>query len=108
MSVPGFLNIDHSLEIGHRFAGDLAVYHVRDCHFFLGTLFYNFIGPDAVDLVKMPFGLDLPVGATHRTLVFSRGIRIPLGNCRSPKYNCDVLHDGSIRCLTASLCFDRK
>src|SRR5210317_2532463 len=33
--------------------------------FFLGTLFYNFIGPDAVDLVKMPFGLDLPVGATH-------------------------------------------
>jgi len=33
--------------------------------FFLGTLFYNFIGPDATDLVKMPFGLDLPVGASH-------------------------------------------
>ena len=33
--------------------------------FFLGTLFYHFIGPEAVDLVKMPFGLDLPVGATH-------------------------------------------
>jgi ACR3 family arsenite transporter len=33
--------------------------------FFLGTVFYNFIGPDAVDLVKMPFGLDLPVGSTH-------------------------------------------
>ena len=33
--------------------------------FFLGTLFYGFIGPDAVDLVKMPFGLDLPLGATH-------------------------------------------
>jgi len=33
--------------------------------FFLGTLFYNFIGPDATDLVKMPFGLDLPVGAAH-------------------------------------------
>jgi ACR3 family arsenite transporter len=33
--------------------------------FFLGTLFYGFIGPDAVDLVKMPFGLDLPVGATY-------------------------------------------
>ena len=32
---------------------------------FLGTFFYGFIGPDAVDLVKMPFGLDLPVGATH-------------------------------------------
>jgi ACR3 family arsenite transporter len=33
--------------------------------FFLGTLFYGFIGPDTVDLVKMPFGLDLPVGAAH-------------------------------------------
>ena len=32
---------------------------------FLGTLFYKFIGPDAVDLVKMPFGLNLPVGAIH-------------------------------------------
>ncbi|HDY65996.1 MAG TPA: ACR3 family arsenite efflux transporter [Phycisphaerae bacterium] len=30
--------------------------------FFLGTLFYGFIGPDAVDLVKMPFGRDLAVG----------------------------------------------
>ncbi len=33
--------------------------------FFLGTLFYSFIGQDALDLVKMPFGLDLPVGATY-------------------------------------------
>jgi ACR3 family arsenite transporter len=33
--------------------------------FFLGTLFYSFIGPDAVDHVKMPFGLDLPLGATY-------------------------------------------
>jgi ACR3 family arsenite transporter len=33
--------------------------------FFLGTVFHAFIGPDAVDLVKMPFGLDLPIGATH-------------------------------------------
>ena len=33
--------------------------------FFLGTLFYGFIGPDAVDHVKMPFGLNLPTGATH-------------------------------------------
>jgi len=33
--------------------------------FFLGTLFYNFIGPDAVDHVKMPFGMDLPVGAAY-------------------------------------------
>ena len=33
--------------------------------FFLGTLFYGFIGPDAIDHVKMPFGLDLSVGATY-------------------------------------------
>ena len=33
--------------------------------FFLGTVFYGLIGPEAVDLVKMPFGLDLPVGATY-------------------------------------------
>lgn len=33
--------------------------------FFLGTVFYTLIGKDAVDLVKMPFGLDLPVGTTY-------------------------------------------
>ncbi len=33
--------------------------------FFLGTVFYALIGPDAVDHVKMPLGLDLAVGATH-------------------------------------------
>jgi ACR3 family arsenite transporter len=33
--------------------------------FFLGTLFLSFIGPEATDLVKMPFGLDLPVGAEY-------------------------------------------
>jgi ACR3 family arsenite transporter len=33
--------------------------------FFLGTLFLNFIGPEATDLVKLPFGLDLPEGATY-------------------------------------------
>lgn len=32
---------------------------------FLGFLFKGLIGAEAVDLVKMPFGLDLPVGATH-------------------------------------------
>lgn len=31
--------------------------------FFLGTLFLHFIGPEATDLVKLPFGLDLPEGA---------------------------------------------
>jgi ACR3 family arsenite transporter len=33
--------------------------------FFLGSLFLGFIGPEAVDYVKMPLGLDLPVGSTH-------------------------------------------
>ena len=45
---------------------------------FLGVLFYNFIGAEAVDLVKMPFGLDLPVGATHGagTVVLHEGIKM--------------------------------
>ena len=33
--------------------------------FFLGTLFKGFIPHEAVDLVKIPFGLDLPVGASY-------------------------------------------
>jgi arsenite transporter len=46
--------------------------------FFLGTLFLVFIGPDAVDLVKMPFGIDLPVGATYGvgTVVFEGGVKM--------------------------------
>ena len=32
---------------------------------FLGVLFRGFIGPDATDLVKMPFGLDLALGETY-------------------------------------------
>ena len=46
--------------------------------FFLGTLFYNFIGHEAVDLVKMPFGLDLPVGAKHGagTVVMADGTKM--------------------------------
>jgi len=46
--------------------------------FFLGTLFYGFIGPDAVDLVKMPFGLALPVGAQHGagTVVLQDGVKM--------------------------------
>ncbi len=45
---------------------------------FLGTLFRGFIGAEAVDLVKMPFGLDLPVGATHGagTVVMHEGIKM--------------------------------
>ncbi|MHC4076343.1 MAG: ACR3 family arsenite efflux transporter [Planctomycetota bacterium] len=33
--------------------------------FFLGSLFHGLIGPEATDLIKMPFGLDLPIGAMH-------------------------------------------
>ena len=32
---------------------------------FLGVVFRGLIGPDAVDYVKMPFGLNLDVGATY-------------------------------------------
>jgi arsenite transporter len=33
--------------------------------FFLGNVFLAFIGPEATDLVKLPFGLELPVGAEY-------------------------------------------
>ena len=46
--------------------------------FFLGTVFLHFIGPEAIDLVKMPLGLDLPVGATYGegTVVLVEGIKM--------------------------------
>jgi len=46
--------------------------------FFLGTVFYGMIGPDAVDLLKMPFGLDLPVGASYGvgTVIQVEGIKM--------------------------------
>jgi ACR3 family arsenite transporter len=46
--------------------------------FFLGILFRGFIGADAVDLVKMPFGLDLDVGAVHGSgvVVLQDGIKM--------------------------------
>jgi len=45
---------------------------------FLGVLFRGFIGADATDLVKMPFGLDLAVGATHGagTIVMHEGVKM--------------------------------
>ncbi len=45
---------------------------------FLGVLFRGFIGADATDLVKMPFGLDLAVGATHGagTVVLHEGVKM--------------------------------
>ena len=46
--------------------------------FFLGTVFYTLIGPNAVDLVKMPFGLDLAVGSRHGagTVVLAEGVKM--------------------------------
>ncbi|QTA79661.1 Arsenical pump membrane protein [Desulfonema limicola] len=46
--------------------------------FFLGFLLKSFIGPDAVDLVKLPFGLDLPVGAIHGAgvVVLQEGVKM--------------------------------
>jgi len=45
---------------------------------FLGVLFKGFIGSDAMDLVKMPFGLDLPLGSQYGagTVVLSNGIKM--------------------------------
>jgi len=60
---------------------------------FLGVLFRGLIGPDAVDLVKMPF-VDLPVGAVHGAgkVVLVDGVKmleIPLW--RSYFYGCILL-----------------
>jgi ACR3 family arsenite transporter len=45
---------------------------------FLGVLFRQFIGPEAVDLVKMPLGLDLTVGSTYGagTVVLHEGLKM--------------------------------
>lgn len=47
-------------------------------YFFLGFVFKSFIGADALDLVKIPFGLDLAVGATHGagTVVLHEGVKM--------------------------------
>jgi len=46
--------------------------------FFLGFLFLSFIGPEAVDHVKMPLGLDLPVGGTYGSgvVVLQDGVKM--------------------------------
>ncbi len=50
---------------------------------FLGVLFRGFFGEGALDFVKMPFGLDLPLGATYGagTVVLHEGakmLQVPL------------------------------
>jgi ACR3 family arsenite transporter len=46
--------------------------------FFLGTLFLGFIGPEATDLVKLPFGLDLAEGARYGAgkVVLQDGVKL--------------------------------
>jgi ACR3 family arsenite transporter len=46
--------------------------------FFLGGVFLSAIGPEAVDHVKLPLGLDLPVGAHHGAgqVVLVEGVRM--------------------------------
>ena len=46
--------------------------------FFLGFLLKGIIGADMMDVVKMPFGLDLPVGAEHGvgTVILQDGIKM--------------------------------
>lgn len=48
------------------------------CVFFLGFLLKGVIGETAVDLVKIPFGLDLTVGARHGagTVVMHEGLKM--------------------------------
>lgn len=45
---------------------------------FLGTLFHGLIGPDAVDYVQMPLGLNLSVGDSHGagTVVMHDGVKM--------------------------------
>jgi len=45
---------------------------------FLGALFRGLIGADAVDYVKMPFGLDLPLGSTYGAgkVVLLQGVKL--------------------------------
>lgn len=47
-------------------------------YLFLGVLFRRLIGAEATDFVKMPFGLDLALGATHGagTVVMHEGVKM--------------------------------
>jgi len=47
-------------------------------YLFLGILLQQFIGVDAVDLVKMPFGIDLPVGSHYGsgTVIMHEGVKM--------------------------------
>jgi ACR3 family arsenite transporter len=73
-------------------------------YLFLGILFRGFIGSEAIDLVKLPFGLDLMPGTTYGagTVVLHEGIKmleIPLW--RSYFAGCILL--GSAPCTAMVL-----
>jgi ACR3 family arsenite transporter len=46
--------------------------------FFLGYVFKGFIGAESMDLVKLPFGLDLPVGSAHGdgVVILKNGVKM--------------------------------
>jgi len=72
--------------------------------FFLGTLFLPFIGPEAVDYVKVPLGMNLDVGAQYGagTVVLQDGVKmleVPLW--RSYVAGCILL--GSAPCTAMVL-----
>lgn len=48
------------------------------CFVFLGMILHEFIGPEAMDLVKLPLGVDLPAGAEYGagTVVMVDGVRM--------------------------------
>ena len=63
-------------------------------YLFLGILFRGFIGPEEMDIVKMPFGLDLALGETYGSgkVVMHEGIKmlqVPLW--RSYLAGCSLL-----------------
>jgi ACR3 family arsenite transporter len=47
-------------------------------YFFLGLLFHQLIGPDQIDLLKIPFGVDLPEGSSYGagTVVLHEGTKM--------------------------------
>ncbi len=48
------------------------------CYTFLGLLFRQFTGPDALDFINIPFGLDLPVGGEYGSgiVVMHEGLKM--------------------------------
>lgn len=58
--------------------GNQTIYYVCHCLSILGLLFRELIGADALDLVKMPFGLNLPIGSEYGSgkVVMHEGVKM--------------------------------